>query len=467
MISMPFLHSVVSVFSVCSVAARSVVSVCSVALRSVVSVSAVVALSAVSVAACGPPVAFDLVIRGGSVFDGDGSPAKRADVGIKGDRITFVGDLSGHSSAREIDATGLTVAPGFIDVHGQSGTTLLADGHGESHIRQGVTTEIIGEGGSPAFWTPEDNDADTLRPFGIVVDWAGLDGYFRRLQERGIAMNVGTLVPTTAAREGEAAIDRAMRGGAFGVSSTIVSPRETSAETPGPIPLARVAARHGGIYATRFRGDDIDMLEAIDNAIEVGRDANVPVVILDLTATARGRMADMIAKLNAAGNANVRVSATMHPYATDATDEDVKRGLQWSAISIGSDSAALRTGGVLSRGSAHPRAYGTFPRVLGKYVREERAIELADAVRRMTSLAARQVGIDNRGYIRPDLYADIVVFDPATISDTATFEQPHQYPTGIAYVIVNGVPVVDPKGLTGARPGRAIYGPGRPARQTP
>jgi N-acyl-D-amino-acid deacylase len=154
-----------------------------------------------------------------------------------------------------------------------------------------------------------------------------------------------------------------------------------------------------------------------------------------------------------------RVGALYHMM----SEEDVKRGLQWAQVSIGTDSSALSTEGVLARGSPHPRAYGTFPRVLGKYVREEKVLELPDAIRRMTTLAARQFGIENRGAIRPDMYADIVIFDAATVKDNATFEKPHQYPTGIAHVIVNGVPVVDPSGMTGARPGRAIYGRGRTA----
>lgn len=478
MISMSFLHSVRSVSSV--------------AIRSVFSVASVAILSVVSVIACRPPDAFDLIVRGGSVFDGDGRAAERADVGVKGDRIAFVGDLSGQSSARAIDAAGLIVAPGFIDAHGQSGTTLVADGNGESHLRQGITTEIIGEGDSPAFWTPEANDAARLRPLGITVDWTGFEGYFTRLQERGIAINLGTLVPAAAARRRiaglenrepssddlsrmEAMVDQAMRDGAFGVSGPMNDSPGSFAKAPELVALARVAARHKGIYGSRLGGKTSNVFEALDEAVEIGREANVPIVIFDLRVVApsdQQRMPQVIAKLNAANEANVRVTATMHPYAaggTDASDQamsedDAKRGLVWSMASIGSDSAALKTEGVLARGSPHPRAYGTFPRVLGKYVREDGVLDLADAVRRMTSLPARQFGIQNRGYIRPDMYADLVVFDPATIDDHATFDKPHQYPTGIAHVIVNGVPVLDPKGLTGARPGRAIYGPGRTTR---
>ena len=549
-------------------------------------------LSALLVVGCRPPAAFDLIVRGGSVFDGNGAAAVRADVGIKGDRIAFLGDLSGQTGAREIDASGQMVAPGFIDVQGQSGSTLLADGNGESHVRQGITTEIIGEGSSPAFWTAEQNDGNALRPFGLSVDWTGFDGYFDKLQERGIAINVGTLVPATMVRQRvvgldnrdpsaeelarmEAMVDQAMRDGAFGLSSALIYPPGSFAKTPELIALARAAARHNGIYVSHVRGESFNLFKALDEAIAIGREGNLPVVIFHLKVAARanwGRMGEVIAKLNAANAAGGRLSATMYPYTAGGTglaaslplwvqeggrekmlerlkdpdvraraqkeietsidgwenlilasgfagiqianvpqgadqallgkriseiaqargksewdtffdvlvategragalyhmmsEDDVKRGLQWAQVSIGTDSSALRTEGLLGRGSPHPRAYGTFPRILGKYVRDEKVLELSDAIRRMTNLPARQFGIQNRGGIRSEMYADIVVFDPATVRDNATFEQPHQYPTGITHVIVNGVPVVYQNGMTGARPGRAIYGPARTASPT-
>jgi N-acyl-D-aspartate/D-glutamate deacylase len=539
--------------------------------------------------ACRPPAAFDLIVRGGSVLDGSGAPPVRADVGIKGDRIAFVGDLSSQSSAREIDASGMTVTPGFIDVQGQSGTTVLADGNAESHVRQGITTEIIGEGSSPAFWSAQDNDAESLRSFGLSVDWTGFDGYFGKVQAAGTAINLGTLVPATAVRQRivglenrdpsadeltrmEAMVDQAMRDGAFGLSSALVYPPGSFAKTGELVALARVAARHHGIYVSHIRGESFNLFKALDEALQIGREGGLPVVIFHLKVAARGnwgRMKEVVAKLEAANAETIHVSATMYPYTVGGTrlaaslplwvqeggrekmlerlkdpavrararteiettidgwenfilasgfdgiqiasvpqtadqsllgkriseiararqqsdwdtffavlqetdgragalyhmmsEDDVKRGLQWPQVSIGTDSSALRTEGVLGRGSPHPRAYGTFPRVLGKYVREDKVLDLGDAVRRMTSLAARQFGIQNRGLIRPEMYADLVVFDPATIRDNATFEQPHQYPNGIAHVVVNGVPVVDPRGLTGARPGRAVYGPGRTA----
>jgi N-acyl-D-aspartate/D-glutamate deacylase len=539
-------------------------------------------------AACQPsPPAFDVVVRGGQVLDGTGAESRRADVGLEGDRIAAIGDLSGQRAATDIDATGMTVAPGFIDVQGQSGTTLLVDGHGESHLRQGITSEIIGEGGSPAFWTAETVDRDSLDALGISFDWSGFNGYFDTLSRRGVALNVGTLVPATMVRRQivglenrdptademarmQAMVGEAMKNGAFGLSSALIYPPGSFAKTPELVALAAVASRHRGVYVTHVRGESFNLFNALDEAVRIGREARIPVVIFHLKVAARqnwGRMGEVIGKLTEANRSGVSVQATMYPYAAGGTglaaslplwvqeggrekmlerlkdpatrtrarreiettidgwenlilgstfegiqiasvpreadrsvvgkriahiaaergqepwdvffqllldtggrvgalyhmmsEEDVKTGLQWSSVSIGTDAAAIRAEGPLAQGSPHPRAYGTFPRILGKYVRDERALTLPEAVRRMTSLAAAQFGIAERGTIREGYFADLVVFDPNTVEDTATFEKPHQYPIGIHYVIVNGVPVLNRGGLTGAKPGRALYGRGR------
>src|SRR5262245_4990345 len=242
-------------------------------------------VAAASISACNPssPSRFDLIVRGGEVVDGTGQAPRRADVGIKGDRITSVGDLAGQQAGRVIDATGLMVAPGFIDVQGQSGTTLLADGNGESHLRQGITTEIIGEGGSPAFWTEQTIDAAALRPLGISADFTGFDGYFQRLQEHGTTINLGTLVPATMVRERhagldnraptpeelarmEAMVDQAMCDGAFGLSSALIYPPGSFAKTSELIALARVAARHKGVYVSHIRGESFNLFTALDEA---------------------------------------------------------------------------------------------------------------------------------------------------------------------------------------------------------
>ncbi|MFN2445191.1 MAG: amidohydrolase family protein [Vicinamibacterales bacterium] len=525
---------------------------------------------------------FDLIVRGGQVLDGTGGEARRVDVGVNGNRITAVGDLTGRRSATAIDAAGLTVAPGFIDVQGQSGTTLLVDANGESHLRQGITSEIIGEGNSPAFWDANMVDLDTLENFGLAFDWTGFGGYFARLERRGIAINVGTLVPATMVRRAivglenrdptadeqtrmEAMVDRAMQDGAFGLASALIYTPGSFAKTPELVGMARVASRHGGIYVSHVRGESFNLFNALDEAIRIGREASIPVVIFHLKVAAKqnwGRMNEAVAKLEAANKTGVSVQATMYPYAAGGTglaaslplwvqeggrekmmerlqdpvirararkeiestidgwenlilgstfegiqvasvprdadqsvlgkriaaiaterkqdpwdtyfqllldtggrvgalyhmmsEEDVKTGLQWPSVSIGTDAAAIRTEGPLAQGSPHPRAYGTFPRVLGKYVRDEGVLTLPDAVRRMTSLAAAQFHIAERGTIREGYFADLVVFDPKTVRDTATFEQPHQYPVGIQHVVVNGVHTLRTQGLTGKTGGRAL-----------
>jgi N-acyl-D-aspartate/D-glutamate deacylase len=539
-------------------------------------------------AACRPAAPdFDLLVRGGQILDGTGAAARRADVGVTGDRIAAVGDLSARTAGLVIDATNSMVAPGFIDVQGQSGTTLVADGNGESHLRQGITTEIIGEGGSPAFWKAADAEGESLKPFGISADWTGMAGYFERLRQRGIAINLGTLVPATMVRREviglenrdptaeelsrmTAMVDQAMRDGAFGLSSALIYVPGSFAKTAELVALARVAAQHGGIYISHVRGESFNLLRALDEAISISREAKIPTVVFHLKVAARanwGRMNEAIERLAKANLEGLDVSATMYPYTAGGTslnatlplwvqeggrdkmlerlkdpavrararreiettidgwenlilgstfegiqiagvprefdqsvvgkriseiaaerkkdpwdvyfalimdtggrvgalfhmmsEDDVKTGLKWSRVTIGTDSAALRTEGALAQGSPHPRAYGTFPRILGRYVREEKTLELADAVRKMTSAAAAQMHIRDRGFIREGSYADLVVFDAATVKDNATYEKPHQYPTGIRHVIVNGVPVLDEKGLTGSRPGRPMYGPGR------
>lgn len=547
-------------------------------------------LSVTLLSACTQPVRYDVIVRGGDVIVGDGVLGPGQDVGIIGDRIAAVGDLAAAQGGQVIDATGLVVAPGFIDVQGQSGTTLLADGNGESHLRQGITTEIIGEGGSPAFWTKDTADVDALAPFGVSFDWTGFGGYFDRLRERGTTINVGTFVPATAVRRAiigmdnraptpaeltqmEAMVDQGMRDGAFGLSSALIYVPGSFAQTDELVALAKVAARHRGIYITHIRGESFNLFNALDEAIAIGRDGGLPVVIFHLKVGAKanwGRMREALDQLEKAKAAGVRVSATMYPYTAGGTglaatlplwvqeggreqmlarladpavrkraraeietkldgwenlllaatfegiqvasapptidqsiigkriaqiarerkadpwdvyfglliesggrigalyhmmsEEDVATGLRSPLVTIGTDSAALRAEGALAQGAPHPRAYGTFPRVLSKYVREDKLLSLNEAVSRMTGAAAIQMGLMNRGLLRVGMLADVVVFNPATVKDHATYERPHQYPTGIEHVVVNGVPVLDPRGLTGARPGRPVYGPARRPR---
>lgn len=546
----------------------------------------ILSLSALALSFCGSSPEFDLIIRGGDVIDGTAAEARRTDVGIKGDRIAVIGNLVDRSAGQIIEAAGKVVAPGFIDTQGQSGTTLLVDGNGESHIRQGITSEIIGEGGSPAFWTERTADTQTLKRFGLSVDWTTFNGYFRTLEDRGISINVGTLVPATMARREVVGLDNrkatpeelrrmeefvatGMRAGGFGLSSALIYPPGSFADTDELIALAKMAAQHKGIYVSHVRGESFNVERAIAEAIQIGETAKLPVVIYHLKVAAReywGRMRRLGEMIYAAGNRGLTISATQYPYTAGGTgliavlpgwaqeggrlkaverlkdpalrarmrreiettidgwenlvaaagldgiqiasvppeadqtllgkrltqiasergqdpwdtlfqllietegqvgalyhmmsEDDVRTGLAFTFVTIGTDAAAVRPEGELGRGQPHPRAYGTFPRVLGRYVREQKVITLPQAVHRMTGLAARQFRIPMRGELREGFFADVVIFDPVVVSDRATFEKPHQYPVGIEYVIVNGVVTVTPQGHTGARAGRRLVGPG-------
>jgi N-acyl-D-aspartate/D-glutamate deacylase len=419
----------------------------------------------------------------------------------------------------------------------------------------------------------------------VTFDWSGLTQYGERLRQRGIAINLGTLVPASQVRreviglENRAAspeelarmeglVDQAMRDGAFGLSSALIYVPGSFASTDELIALGKVAARHQGIYVSHVRGESFRLFEALDEAVRIGREGGLPVVVFHLKVAARknwGRMGEAIARLEDARKSGVDVSATMYPYTAGGTnlnatlplwvqeggreamltrlkdpatrararkeiettidgwenlilgstfegiqvasvpaeapdqsvigkrisevaqarkqdvwdtyfaliqetggrvgalfhmmsEEDVKTGLAWERVTIGTDSAAVRTDGLLSRGSPHPRAYGTFPRVLKQYVREGHVLSLPEAIRRMTSAAAAQFRIQDRGTIRPGMFADLVVFDPNTVADPATYEKPHQYAVGIPHVIVNGTPVVLDGQVTDSRPGRMLLG---------
>lgn len=539
------------------------------------------------------PAEFDLVLRGGLVLDGTGTPAMRADVGVKGDRIAALGDLAGRTADTSIDVSGRVVAPGFIDTQGQSGRTLLEDGAGASHILQGITSEVIGEGSTPALWLPESADLPLLRRLGMDFDWAGVSGFLDRLASRGITVNVGSLAPLNqlrvdvigmaqrAARPEELEamrrrLDEAMREGAFGLSSALIYPPGSYASTEEIVALARTAAVHGGRYVTHIRGESDRLATAIDEAISIAERADIPVVIYHLKIATRAQwktMPQVVRRIEQARARGLDVSATAYPYPVAGTslgaslpdwvheggeramlrrladprqrarirreierghdgwenflrsagfegvtiadvkaggdtsviglslaeiarrqsrspwdvffdlliahdgrvaalyalmhEDDVREVLRQRWVSIGSDSSAQPAAGPLAVGRPHPRGFGTFPRVLGRYVREERLIPLPEAIRRMTSFAAEQMGITERGQIRPGWYADLVVFDPATIRDRATFDLPRQYPEGVHVVVVNGVVTVRDGVLTGRRAGRPLLGPGViPSRRT-
>jgi N-acyl-D-amino-acid deacylase len=532
--------------------------------------------------ACAPP--YDVVLRNGELLDGTGAPSRRADVAIRDGHISAIGAVS-ERGRQEIDAGGRIVAPGFIDVHGQSGTTLLADGNGESHIRQGITTEVIGEGNTPALWTKDTADAPALQRFSIDFNWSGFDGYLQGLERKGTSINVGSFVPVAMLREQvigmanrtvtpeelkreQDILERAMQQGAFGFATALIYPPASYTTTEELIALARVAAKYGGIYITHVRGESFRLKEAIGEAIRIGEEAGLPVVIYHLKIAAKanwGRMAEIGALIESARARGVNVTACQYPYTAGGTglqatlpgwaqeggreamlarladpaerarmrrdieantevenllggatfdgiqiasvpagkdqsivgkrlsqiaaerkqdnwetlfalltenegrvgalyhmmsEDDVKTAMRFPWLSIGTDSSALKPDGELGRGQPHPRSYGTFPRVLGHYVREEKVVPLPEAIRKMTSLAASQLKIAERGTLKEGFFADVVIFDPTTVADTATYEKPHQYPVGIDTVIVNGVVTIREGKHTGAHAGRALFGPG-------
>src|SRR5947208_1906419 len=293
-------------------------------------------LAAVAVSACGPK--YDVVIRHGDLIDGSGTPARRADVAIKGDRIVAVGIVDDRGR-EEIDATNQVVAPGFIDVQGQSGVTLLVDGNGESHIRQGITTEVIGEGGTPALWTPENNDPQAIRQYAVKFDWTGFDGYLRALEKRGTSINLGSFAPVAMIRQDvldmqnrlptpdelkkeEEILDRAMQQGSFGFATALIYPPASYTNTDELVALAKVAGKYGGIYISHVRGESFRVKEAIGEAIHIGEMAHLPVIVYHLKIGARanwGHMADIRALVERAQARGVDVSACQYPYMAGGT----------------------------------------------------------------------------------------------------------------------------------------------------
>lgn len=545
--------------------------------------SAIVLACVLLTQACGGP-AFDVLIRGGEVVDGTGAPARAADVGIRGDSIVAVGDLSGQSATRVIDAAGLTVAPGFIDMHSHSDFALLVDGRALSKVTQGVTTELLGESGSaaPALGPARAERERGLAEQELALDWTTLGEYFQRLERQGMSVNILSTVasgqvraavvgydnrPATAEelRAMEELVDQAMRDGAVGLSSGLIYPPNSYASTEELIALARVAARHGGFYLTHMRNEGNGLLGALEETIRIGREGGLPVEVLHFKrsgARDSGRslsptIQEAAALIEKAQSEGLAVYADVYPYAASQTgldqripdwahdggreamvarlrdpatrarirkeitasfasngsagesiqfggtpyephrrlqgkriseiaremgldpaetiielvdkaegsaraiyhsmrEEDVRYALSRPWTTIGSDGTAVAPEGILARSHPHPRWYGTFARVLGHYVRQERLLSLEEAVRKMTSLAASRLGLTDRGTVAPGYKADLAVFDPETIIDRSTFEDPHQLSEGVQYLIVNGTLVLDGGQHTGAMPGRVL-----------
>ncbi len=533
--------------------------------------------------------AFDIVITNGHIIDGTGSPWYSGDIGIRGGKIAAIGNLTGAQRARTIDVRGMVVAPGFIDMLGQSELTILVDPRLPSKIYQGITTEITGEGDSVAPLNDAIIKAD--RPsydhYHITPDWRSFQQYFARLEKQGMGINLATYVGATQVRrmilgDGDTQptpaqleqmrelVGQAMREGAVGVSTSLQYAPAPYARTEELIALASEAAKFGGIYATHMRNESNSVLAAIDEALRIGREGHIPVEIWHLKTGGKanwGRMPEVVEKINAARAQGIDVTADTYAYTAwfndfsafipawahdggnaklierlkdpamrtrirkdmmtpsndwdnewqeisgpqdiligvvknpqllplqgkrlsevaklenkdplDAlfdlliednastevavfgmSEPDVVLALQQPWVALDNDSSGTSPEGILGQEHPHPRAYGTFPRVLRKYVREQKKLTLQDAIRKFSALPAQRMRLTDRGVLKAGMWADVVVFDLATVRDLATFENPNQLSQGMEYVLVNGVAVIDQCRQTGALPGKVLRGAG-------
>ncbi len=515
----------------------------------------------------------DVIIRNVDILDGRGSPAFRADIGLAGDHIAEIGDLSAATAATVIDGAGLTASPGFIDIHSHSDFTLPINPRAESKVRQGVTTEVIGMcGASPAPIDPTSGaDVMASHPHLPWEEWRTFGEYLDYLRRQGLAVNVVPLVGHSRVRAlGMGLADRAPTAeelaamkrltaqtvdeGAWGISTGLIYPPSVYASTDELVELSRVVAQRGGFYFSHIRGEGPTLLQAIAEAIDIGLQAGLPVQIAHFKAARSENwslLPQALALLDDARARGLDVAADRYPYTASSTglsaylpnwahdggrdtllerlqspdarqrivadlavrspywdkivithlpkrpeleglsvaqiaeqrhadpaetaldvlleaqarvsivhfgmsEENLKTVLRHPAVMIGSDGSARIPEGPLGEGKVHPRSYGTFPRVLGQYAREEGVLSLPEAVQKMSGLPAERLGLSDRGWLAKGMKADVVLFDPHTVIDTATYTEPYQYPIGIEYVFVNGQAVINPQGHTGTLPGQIL-----------
>jgi N-acyl-D-amino-acid deacylase len=531
---------------------------------------------------------YDIVLRGGTVYDGSGGAPFTGDVAIEGDRIAAVAPRIAGRGATELDARGLAVAPGFINMLSWATESLIEDGKSQSDIRQGVTLEVMGEGESMGPWTDE-MKARELKAQGDVrypIQWSSLGEYLSFLERKGVSTNVASFVGATTVRVHElgeadrdptpaqldrmrALVRKAMNEGAMGVGTSLIYAPAFFAETPELIALATESARCGGLYISHIRDEGPRLLEAIDELIAIAEGSGGPAEIYHIKQSGRenwGKIDAALARIEAARARGLRITADMYTYPASSTgfdaamplwvqeggidawvgrlkdpatrarllaemrsgrgsenmklvvsepdkvlllafktdrlkpltgrtladvarergkspeetaadlivedhtriqvayfgmsEDNVRREMALPWVSFGSDAASLAPEGVFLKSSTHPRAYGNFARVLGKYARDERVVSLQEAVRRLSSLPASNLGLKDRGALKPGFHADLAIFDPAAIRDNATFARPQQYAVGMRHVFVNGVQVLRDGEHTGATPGRFVKGPG-------
>ena len=532
---------------------------------------------------------YDLLITNGTIIDGSGRPRYMADLAVNADRIVRIGNLKNAKAARVIDARGLVVAPGFIDMLGQSETYVLIDNRAMSKVMMGVTTEITGEGESIAPVNDRliEEQRDFLSRYNLTVDWRTLAEYFRRLEKQGIGVNLGTFVGATQVRayvigfdnrpptsseleQMKQLVDAAMMDGALGLSTSLQYVPARFAKTDEIVELAKVARQHGGIYITHQRSEANALDESLEEVFQIARRAKIPVEIWHLKTAYQknwGRMPEVLEKIGKARTQGLDITADVYPYIAGSTslsaclppwaleggtekmltrirdaetrerlkkeisadskdweniylgsggasgvligsvinrdlewmqgkriseiaaeqkkdpldavfdliladhgqtgaiyfmmsEEDLRAAMRAPFVSFCTDSGARATDGPLAGAKSHPRGWGSYPRILGRYVRDEQLLTLEKAIQKMTGMPATRVGLRDRGFLRAGMFADITIFDPVTVIDKATFEMSNQYPQGIRYVIVNGQISVDEGKRTSSNAGRPLRGPG-------
>ena len=533
---------------------------------------------------------FDVIIKGGTVYDGTGGEGHVADVAIRGDRIVGVGDFASAGPKKTIDARGLAVAPGFINMLSWSTESLIQDGRSQSEIRQGVTTEIMGEGESmgPLNDRMKTRLVREQTDIKFEIKWNTLAEYLHYLEKRGISCNVASFIGATTVREYVVGLEdkqptpaqldqmrelvrKEMEAGALGIGTSLIYPPAFYAKTEELIELCKVAAKYQGKYISHMRSEGNQLFQGLDEVIRISREAGIPAEVYHIKAAGQKNWPkedELLERIEAAQKEGLKIRANMYTYTAAGTgldaclppwtedggypalfkrlrhpatrekiaaevrvdsdawenlylaagspekillvgfkseklkpltgkslaevakmrskdpietimdlisedesrigtiyfvmsEENVKKELAKPWISFGSDEASQAPEGVFLKSNPHPRAYGNFARVLGKYARDEKVITLPEAVRRLSALPATNLGLDDRGFIQDGMFADVVVFDPATIADRATFDKPHQYAVGMKHVFVNGVQVLKEGEHTTAKPGRALAGPGK------
>ena len=533
---------------------------------------------------------FDLIVRGGTLYDGTGAKPLQADVAIRGDRIAGIGDFKSAKAKTVIDAKGLAVAPGFINMLSWSTESLIQDGRSQSEILQGVTTEIMGEGESmgPVNDRVREHQIREQTDIKYDITWNTLAEYLQYLETHGISCNVASFIGATTIREYVIGFEdkqptpeqldemrelvrKEMEAGALGIGTSLIYPPAFYAKTEELIELCKVAAKYQGKYISHIRSEGNQLFEAVDELLRIAREANIPAELYHIKTAGKKNWSkedQLLTRIERAQKKGLNVRANMYTYTAAGTgldaclppwtedggypelfrrlrdpvmraiikaeaqvdsdewenlylaagspekillvgfkseklkpltgktlaevakmrgkdpidtimdlisedesrigtvyylmsEENVKQELRKPWISFGSDEASQAPEAPFTKSNPHPRAYGNFARVLGKYVRDEKVLSMSDAIHRLSGLPATNLGLDRRGFLKEGMFADVVVFDPATITDHATFEKPHQYATGVKHVLVNGAQVIKDGEHTGAKPGRALWGPGK------